>query len=63
MGTEATPGSLVPSEGFRGAWGDMVGATAMVEFVKLSKDGYLLKIIEVSDKYRDQPYTGEEDAQ
>jgi hypothetical protein len=28
----------------------------MVEFVKISLQGTLLEIIEVSDKYRDQPY-------
>jgi len=30
----------------------------MVEFVKISKDGRLLEIKEVSDKYRDQPFEG-----
>ena len=33
----------------------------MVEFVKISKKGTLLKIKEVSDKYRDQPYRWDED--
>jgi hypothetical protein len=33
----------------------------MVEIVKISKDGTLLEIKEVSDKYRDQPYETEED--
>jgi hypothetical protein len=28
----------------------------MVEFVKVSKNGILLKIREVSDMYRDRPY-------
>jgi len=28
----------------------------MVEFVKISPQGTLLKIKEVSDKYRNQPY-------
>jgi len=28
----------------------------MVEFVKISPDGTLLEIKEVSDKYRNQPY-------
>jgi hypothetical protein len=28
----------------------------MVEIVKISKEGTLLEIKEVSDKYRDQPY-------
>ena len=28
----------------------------MVEFVKISAQGTLLEIREVSDKYRDQPY-------
>jgi hypothetical protein len=28
----------------------------VVEIVKISKDGTLLEIKEVSDKYRDQPY-------
>jgi hypothetical protein len=33
----------------------------MVELVKISKKGILLKIKEVSDKYRDQPYRWDED--
>jgi hypothetical protein len=33
----------------------------MVEIVKISKKGTLLKIKEVSDKYRDQPYHWDED--
>jgi hypothetical protein len=33
----------------------------MVEFVKISKRGTLLKIKEVSDKYRDQLYRWDED--
>jgi len=33
----------------------------MVEFVKVSKNGILLKIKEVSDTYRDRPYRWEED--
>jgi len=33
----------------------------MIEFVKISKDGALLKIKEVSDTYRDQPYCWETD--
>jgi len=33
----------------------------MVEFVKISKDGVLLEIKEVSDKYRDQPYDWKEE--
>jgi len=33
----------------------------MVEFVRISKDGQLLEIKEVSDKYRDKPYETEED--
>jgi len=28
----------------------------MVEFIKISPQGTLLEIKEVSDKYRDQPY-------
>ncbi len=28
----------------------------MVEFVKISKEGIILEIKEVSDNYRDQPY-------
>jgi hypothetical protein len=31
-------------------------ASSMVEFVKISKDGSVLEIKEVSDEYRDQPY-------
>jgi len=33
----------------------------MVEFVKISKKGTLLRIKEVSDQYRDQPYRWDED--
>ncbi len=33
----------------------------MVEFVKVSKNGILLKIKEVSDRYRDRPYRWDED--
>jgi hypothetical protein len=33
----------------------------MVEFVKISAQGTLLEIREVSDEYRDQPYETEED--
>jgi len=33
----------------------------MVEIVKISKKGILLKIKEVSDTYRDQPYRWDED--
>ncbi len=33
----------------------------MVEFVKISKDGILLEIREVSDKFRDQLYEWSED--
>ena len=33
----------------------------MVEFVKISKKGTLVRIKEVSDKYRDQPYRWDED--
>jgi hypothetical protein len=33
----------------------------MVEFVKISKKGFLKKIKEVPDKYRDQPYRWDED--
>lgn len=33
----------------------------MVAFVKISKEGYLLEIKEVSDKYRDSPYDWKED--
>jgi hypothetical protein len=29
----------------------------MVELVRIAKDGKLLEIKEVSDKYRNQPYT------
>jgi hypothetical protein len=36
-----------------------MGEKAMVEFVKISKDGALLEIKEVSDRYRDQPYLWE----
>jgi len=32
----------------------------MVEFVKISKDGKVIEIREVSDKYRDQPYLWKE---
>jgi hypothetical protein len=32
----------------------------MVEFVRIAKSGKLLEIKEVSDKYRNQPYTWEE---
>jgi len=28
----------------------------MVEFVRISKDGHILEIKEVSDAFRDQPY-------
>ncbi|VVB59214.1 Uncharacterised protein [uncultured archaeon] len=28
----------------------------MVEFVKITPQGLVLEIIEVSDKYRDEPY-------
>jgi hypothetical protein len=34
---------------------------AMVEFVKISKSGALLKIKEVPDTYRDRPYRWDED--
>jgi hypothetical protein len=34
---------------------------AMVEFVRISKDGRLVEIKEVSDKFRDQPYLWEEE--
>lgn len=34
---------------------------AMVVFVKISKDGTLLRIKEVPDVYRDRPYYWEED--
>ena len=33
----------------------------MVEIVRISENGTLLEIKEVSDKYRDQPYDIEED--
>ncbi len=33
----------------------------MVEIVRISKDGSLLEIKEVSDKFRDIPYNEEED--
>jgi len=33
----------------------------MVEYVKISNDGFLLEIKEVSDKYRDIPYFWNED--
>jgi hypothetical protein len=33
----------------------------MVAFVKISKKGTLLKIKEVSDKYREKPYHWDED--
>jgi len=33
----------------------------MVEFVKISKNGFLLKIKEVSDAFRDRPYRWDED--
>jgi hypothetical protein len=29
----------------------------MIEIVRISKEGTLIEIKEVSDKYRDQPYT------
>ena len=32
------------------------GNKNMVEVVRISKDGFLLEIKEVSDKYRDIPY-------
>jgi len=32
----------------------------MVEFVKISAQGTLLEIKEVSDKYRDEPYNWDE---
>jgi hypothetical protein len=35
--------------------------TAMVEFVKISKDGVLLEIKEVSDQFRDQTYVWSEE--
>jgi len=34
----------------------LYGASSMVEFVRISKDGIVLEIREVSDAYRDQPY-------
>jgi hypothetical protein len=37
----------------------LVRARTMVEFVKISKNGVLLEIKEVSDRYRDQPYVWE----
>jgi hypothetical protein len=33
----------------------------MVAFVKISKKGTLVRIKEVSDQYRDQPYRWDED--
>jgi len=33
----------------------------MVAFVKISKKGTLIRIKEVPDKYRDQPYEWDED--
>lgn len=33
----------------------------MVEFVKIGSNGLLLEIKEVSDTYRDRPYTGDEE--
>ena len=33
----------------------------MVEFVKISKKGILVRIKEVPDKFRDQPYRWDED--
>jgi len=33
----------------------------MVDVVRISKDGSLLEIREVSDKYRDIPYNWDED--
>jgi hypothetical protein len=33
----------------------------MVDVVRISKDGSLLEIKEVSDKYRDIPYNWDED--
>jgi len=33
----------------------------MVAFVKISKQGTLIRIKEVPDKYRDQPYEWDED--
>ena len=36
-------------------------ASSMVEFVKISKDGVLLEIKEVSDQFRDQTYVWSEE--
>jgi len=36
-------------------------ATRMVDVVRISKDGHLLEIKEVSDKYRDEPYLWDEE--
>ena len=33
----------------------------MVEVVRVSKDGVLLEIREVSDRYRDEPYEWDEE--
>ena len=33
----------------------------MVEFVKISEDGRIIEIKEVSDTYRDQPYPWDEE--
>jgi hypothetical protein len=38
-----------------------LGISVMVEIVRISKDGSLLEIKEVSDKFRDIPYNEEED--
>jgi hypothetical protein len=39
----------------------LIGAGIMVAFVKISKDGSILEIKEVSDVYRDQPYEWDEE--
>ena len=33
----------------------------MVEIVRISKEGYLVEIKEVPDKYRDTPYAKDDD--
>jgi hypothetical protein len=40
-------------------WSFPNGAGSMVEVVKISKEGTLLEIREISDRYRDRPYVWE----
>ena len=58
---EANDWSFDPMNGSSYDHGSSFGDCVMVEIVRVSKDGFLLEIKEVSDKFRDIPCIEEED--